>query len=292
MSEKLLDELARALAEPLPRRRAVRLLGAFVVAGALPTWARAATANGCDTLDTFCCCPQRAGAGCFRCDRPGKGKQTLCCTGACCDPSTERCGKVTNGVGSCVKCSRAERCGPTCCPSKSDCCMNLEWPASSPFRRICCKPPNRCKAGKCTCPNGQYSCNGAECCSRTKPSCQMCHEIGAAAIVSIVGTKCCPKGQTCCRNTCCKGTLVNCCGPRCCPQGTTCALSRGDDVCCPTERAIVAAGVKVCCPAGTEPTIDGCCPPGQPECCSGFDGDGNVVSCAPGVCVNGRCVSL
>lgn len=284
MSEKLFDELARALAEPLPRRGALRLLGSLVVAAATPGSAAAATRATSAIKSTgsvfWCKAKVRAADGqpCNGggdCDGECCGGGELCCTGVCCNPRTQRCGPVTGGRGSCVRCPGPARCGAKCCPGKSVCCT---------VGKPCCTPPNKCQGGVCRCPNGMPSCNGKDCCTKQE-RCARCYEIGSGDIssVRVVGHKCCPPLSDCCRNTCCKPGET-CCGANCCPPGTSCAVAGGKDVCCPKERINTIDDVQVCCPAGTVPVVGGCCPAGSEECCA------DEIAClSPTICINGAC---
>src|SRR5687767_13405483 len=99
-----LDELARSMAKPLPRRRALRLLGGAVVAAALPgiatTKARAAS--------RFHDCEPKGGELC-ECNCKGEVCQRICCTPR--EEYTCKCGTVAEGAG--CRCLRP--CGSVCC---------------------------------------------------------------------------------------------------------------------------------------------------------------------------------
>ena len=129
MGEKLLDGLARALAEPMPRRGAVRIILTSLAALALPGLspgdahgvAGPARARGLAAARQGATCPDGS-----RCDRGGVCCPTpspasrqynccettahCCCGNACCDPQTQICiCPVPGGVGG----GCAERtCGP------------------------------------------------------------------------------------------------------------------------------------------------------------------------------------
>jgi hypothetical protein len=257
MGEKLFDDLARALVEPVPRSRALRLMGSVLVATSLPGAAFARSRR-----------PSRTAFRCFVKD--GFGGQSccpgdICCgTKACCNPKTQRCVR-----GTCQKCARMEKCGPTCCPKGNDCCyrpLNAKPSRPESLRRVCCKPPNVCQAGTCRCPSGAETCDGKRCCKASE-TCAWCVTEDERNAAPYVGFKCCPKSKPfCCGSTCCE--VGNCCGKKCCPAETQCARpkSGGDLVCCPSERATQLDEGWVCCPEGLVGVADGCCPPGQDYC--------------------------
>lgn len=268
MGEKLLDELARALAEPLPRRRALRLIGSALVAVSFPGAARAAGARGRRAADPIC----------------GVGVKLVKCGSNWCCP--EDVCKSVGGIYGCYECPKHRKCGKLgCCPARSECCINTDREPNDPYRRVCCKLPNTCQAGVCRCPNGKESCTGAGCCKETQ-KCSLCN-------AKTGTTKCCPKGDwKCCWPvpTCCKFS-DDCCYGKCCPTGTTCAVFRGKNMCCPDDRvwAYGESNLSRCCPGGTVVvavgTDVGCCPPGQPDCCGGVE-CGGIQICVSGVCVN------
>jgi hypothetical protein len=177
---------------------------------------------------------------------------------------------------------------PSCCP---------KGPGFGFCNGVCCQAPNRCKSGKCRCPNGAESCDGRKCC-RTGDVCKECRRWGTEFFprdpngidLHVVGRKCCPRGLPhCCGTTCCKH--LGCCGTKCCRYpDSQCTRVGAKDVCCPRERATVARGHWSCCPAGTVAVpVGGCCPPSDPLCCGGSGVP--VVSCGSRLCVRGACVN-
>jgi FecR protein len=117
MSDPDLDGLARTLAQPMPRRRAVRVMAVGFVAAAFPALRprRAVAQGGCgpstcqDLFPGYKCCP--LGQCC-----PG---DAYCCaqTRECC-PAGEVC---LDKPGS-VECCLPERvCGAECCPADYEC---------------------------------------------------------------------------------------------------------------------------------------------------------------------------
>jgi hypothetical protein len=163
MSE-FLDELARSLAKPMPRRRALRVLGGALVTVATPASllagrASAAGAIGCDK------CGAPHGAGCVTPGACGKfplENEPVCCTwpgyfgpirkphggicaqaggnglqppggAACCCPKGTSCGNPA--VAACVC---AHPCGTDCCGEGSKCCAGK-----------CCEKGEECVRGAC-----------------------------------------------------------------------------------------------------------------------------------------------
>ena len=138
MSE-FLDELARAMARPMPRSRAVRVLGSALVTAVVPSSVRAAAAHAsprsagacppaptCDSKPgtSFCGIPNIGNDGCTRyiyvcCPTTGPNAQPLCCKGKgevqCCGPC-DKCGEEKRPGGSvniiCVHGGGCKRCGP------------------------------------------------------------------------------------------------------------------------------------------------------------------------------------
>jgi hypothetical protein len=311
MGDKLFDDLARALAEPMPRRRALRFIGAVLVATSFPRPAFARTRRSgavtkCGEDERICrefteqayCC--RAPSWQFFCgSRPGQcinmcaGGTKFPCTGlipdrlsgvngVCCDRKIHSRCRPDNprdrmsGGGSkpeCIPCT-----GTSCGPNKS-------FGINHPQRWTCCEKPNTCRKGVCKCPDGRPSCGGKECCKGQKV-CKQCADVDSLGLTLTGTVKCCGKDESCCINTCCKSNEA-CCNGKCCPKKTQCARGTGGrDVCCPEGRVQSVRGDReYCCPAGTYPQDKGgCCPAGLESCCAG-------ENCTRGsVCVNGKCV--
>lgn len=275
MGEKLFDDLARALVQPVPRSRALRLIGSVLVATSLPGAAAFARTRRPTQLRLCSKAEQDAGEPCcpkFVCKREdGYGNQecclgeTCCGTKNCCEKGT-KCGEK----GTCGKCPNRQVCGPKCC-TKGQCCPRSrtarpEVPLNQ--RWICCKPPNECIGGRCKCPSGHEICNGTTCCKQGD-LCRTCWRGETDGNVTNNGRrKCCPEDyQFCCGNTCC--FVGNCCGDKCCPEDTNCANVVGGNqlVCCPSERTLLVGNHQECCPEGMQGTASsGCCPEGQDYC--------------------------
>lgn len=296
----------------MPRRRAIGLLGTTLVAVVVPGLRSRAASASMSTRSATCgrdrrtcmkgaeanfevyCCPAPSWQwfcggqdNSYRCINTCKSGTKFPCTaliphrdsginGVCCDR------KLHSG------CSRIgpprQAWAPSCCPKGFGFCGG-----------VCCQPPNRCKNGRCKCPNGTESCDGRSCCKRGQ-SCKECFSFGTQALPSpndidgsVVGRRCCPSERPyCCGDTCCKE--FGCCGGTCCPfPSRRCARSRGRDVCCSRARLTTDGDDWVCCPAGTiSDGFGGCCPASAPECCGGPRG----TQCgAKQICVRGACVS-
>jgi hypothetical protein len=277
MGERVFDELARALAEPMPRRRVLRLAGAAFIAAAVPgVRPRVASAHlhpnvprlypniTCSAL----CKGKGSPCGVDFTDKLGQTSCKLgCCVGSnvgldicckgevggegvawCCGASY-RCGRV--GGQLCVGCSA----GQFLCADKR-CCRNDQVCYRGDCRDDC--PPKTKKCGK-NCCTAKQGCKNGKCCDK-------CGE----------GGPCCDSAKEyCCREPgdkkspgrCCKKNTESCCpvGPpgagkrTCCPKPNKCKrqLLPGDSgleksapyVCCPPDR-VVSADDPQCCPPG------------------------------------------
>lgn len=250
--ERLVDDLARTLAQPMPRRRALRVLGGSVLAATLPGLspgqsgaavsrpvARRAASITCQNLTQSWTCPTRKYITCGT--SPGE------CIDACQGPGRVGCGSGDSfdccidalGRDGYIVC-RNGRCVPSCKAIQD----------STPERLTacgeeCCFPNEVCRQGRCVrpCPGGRAPC----------------------------GTTCCKPGQTCTRGRCCPNGRV--CGETCCPTGQKCALSGSRRVCCANDRIVSrqirGRETRFCCPTGTRRAapFEACCPPGDPDCC-------------------------
>lgn len=316
MGEKIFDDVARTLAQPMPRRRALRLLGTsllvFSVPGMRPRLARAASGSSkCGYDQRVCreftdqqyCCPRPSwqhfcGRRPRQCDNICAGETEFPCTGllpdrfsgvngVCCDKKYHSRCRPDNprdrlsGGGSrplCLPCTGV-LCGP-----------NKKYGEGHPQRWTCCEKQNVCRMlplGKgfaCKCADGSTSCDGSDCCKKPK-ACKQCVDADSSSLTLTGTAKCCRKDEVCCLNRCCKRDQ-ECCRDKCCPRGTVCGLGPGGrDVCCPTSRADETGKTTICCPSGTYPieTV-GCCPPGLARCCDGLVCRGGQI------CVSGECV--
>jgi hypothetical protein len=122
MGEKLLDGLARALAEPMPRRRAVRMIGgslaALAIPGASSSVARAAPHRA--RHHTGVAGPTRS----VTC--PIDGQQWVeCPDGSCCPKPNVCCSRPSplSGAFNCCETQAHCCCGNACCDPKSQICI-------------------------------------------------------------------------------------------------------------------------------------------------------------------------
>lgn len=187
MSERFFDDLARTLARPMPRRRAVRLLGATLVTAAMPGLRpQRAAAQGCDGRCT--------GAGQSLCGEPkGVGCLHTCCNDlrpVCCKwPETETyicCGKnekCGDKPGTCVPaCPGPRVCGTKCCPSGQKCTWSNRKRTCCPTSRIVSKGGNRF-----CCPKGTLAIRGDRCCPPNDRDC--CGGVGADEDLAPLGKR-------------------------------------------------------------------------------------------------------
>jgi hypothetical protein len=284
MSE-FLDELARSLAKPMPRSRALRLLGGAVAAAAVPSLrtspargasrrpARVANCgdNPCTgSTPVICDCPSPVNPKvCFHaCGAEGC---TCCCypdaqgnTGANCCPPGYRCGHP--GEASCVLC--AVPCGSGCCKSDeycadkstSLCCLKGNQPCGD----HCCGPKQVCldASRSLCCKAGERACESYRTAGQTAPTVAVCcpAEPKGYCARDASAAKCCPRPSVLCNGECCerpkqclpgkKGKLVCKCTSKEEPCGDTCCAE--GKKCCPDSSH--------CCPTG-----ETCC--GETFCC-------------------------
>jgi hypothetical protein len=281
-TERLLDDLARTLAEPMPRSRAMRVIGASIAAvgvpGLGPQIARAATRSASLTckppyktqctynikdpkqpkgvrFEIYCCGPPKWQYDCnpdvYKGEcinlcpsrNPVTGKRQFPCTAA---------GPDERGIiaGDC--CPRPESIG---CTPEGKCIPNCKFFAGQFARQCgsnCCQPGQICKDGKCRpCPHDSCTTPGGAtiCCERPTTCC-----------FNKQSAVCCGPHQTCrAQNrksatcTCDSGTK---CGPDCCKKGETCC--GGEECCKPGETCLgstccvksrVCGGIS-CCETG------------------------------------------
>ena len=128
MSSDRFDELARTLAQPMPRRRALRLGAGMVLAAAFP-WLRPGPAGAAPEQD--CAgrnelCPT---AGHVNCGHSTAGQTGACCCYCC--ATAEECG---GDGGFC--CPPALRCADTCCNPGEICRLDMRvLPGGAAVRR-------------------------------------------------------------------------------------------------------------------------------------------------------------
>lgn len=177
----LIDDISRAIASPVSRRKAFKMVSG-AVGGALltslglgrATRALAAGGNGdapCPHNGVkcggkcypagYCCCGNTYCDGSHHCcnDHCCANSQT-CCGSGCCNSGSTCCG------------------GSQCCPKPQSCCGST-----------CCSPQSTCCGNNTCCPCGVACCSG-KCCSSPRAIC--------------CGGACCPEGYLCCANKCVK----------------------------------------------------------------------------------------
>ena len=291
-AERFFDDLARTLAAPMPRRRAVRVIGATLATLAVPGISPAAGAvrpgrqgglratcpDGSECRPGEKCCDTPNAHGAYNCVPPGK---SCCCGNALCDPVKQRC-LCSAGGGVCApKCQLVygrnfKDCGPICCQPHERCvdavngtCVSCEKEGKQTCRSydsetavICC-PATRGSYSPC-CANLR----SAACCGPK----QQCKSEGVRPVQCICkkgeGVKC---GMDCCKKKdeyCCPGLEGNprcckkgevCCDGRCCPKGQFCQAKREivDDFDTVTHTCRAQCGTRSRCGQG-----GACCGPG------------------------------
>ena len=286
MRDGFFDDLARALAAPMPRRGALRTIGAMLAVEVLQGFRPVGTAasgsqvGGCATrgcmgaTEKVCCVPVGRydgfhSTGC--CGGPGREdcciglnndvahpeQMTWCCPKGKCSAQygivTERLGK--GGPCAWDGCSGDEiECGHSCCKPGESC-------ASAPLN-LCC--PGGTSACLCTerhiglcCKPGTKCCastRGAACCDVDRETCSD-GACGCGPGFTSCEKSCCARGETCCRNEV---------GGACCKAGETCAElfgAPGNRNCCDNPRVLRVGGAAVCCPKGTVASGTACLPP-------------------------------
>lgn len=310
------DDLARTLATPMPRRRALRTIGAALAVGAFPALrpGRAAghaagSTAGCPitcTGEEQKCCVKLAGKDRYNAVGCYDPKFQKCCVGSNQDPK-----KPENATWRCSKCAPCgtfkkpcsgrgalEVCGEKCCAQgeycassrRSLCCRKDEEACEDK----CCGPKQQCIDGQCRCPAGRAVC-GRECCAKNKVCSKAVeYRTGKATYaccttgkVNCGDRKCC-NPDNCCGGKCCSKDEYCCGGQTCCKKAAVCASAlggkKGKKVCCPSTRVAKTKGKRVCCPIGTRAFGDICCPGAFPDCCPE-----DLVCLGNAICVRGVC---
>jgi hypothetical protein len=271
------------MAKPMPRRRALRLLGGAIGAVAVPGFA---TTKGARAGSRFHRCVPEGGVLC-ECNCKGEVCQRICCF-----PKEEykcKCGTVAEGAG--CECRRPCGSGSVCCKSSQYCasakhalCCNVglgfgkEEACVGKNSAQCCKPGFKCcgeacchsltqvcdEDGGCTCKRGNTKVCGGDCCN---PKTQKC------CPGSISEKHCAPKDSVCCgpkwcakTQKCCKGPLVGSTkGATCAPKSFECCGANGYD-----EAKQKCCGRGLVCPKALTCCDNDCCDPGDvctPEGC-------------------------
>ena len=290
MSERFFDNLARTLASPMPRRRALRVAGAALVTAAVPgIRPRTARAAGELSVDTPCsgsggvfcgyavndgfnygCCGNPAVP--FVCCNQNEKVGSWCCReGYTCGPGDGK-GRKPNCI------CDGDECGAKCCPKHQECEGGKCVPCTSEHKcgKVCCKKPNFCGAPA-----------QSLCCEEGADLCAVLPKPGSG--LKTGKKRCCPQGTTCCAND----KRTDCCGPgqKCkrgactCPEGKKCGAD-----CCTKDKPFCADGM--CCPKKGEVNCGGeccgndCC--GDVCCAKGENCAASIAYAAPKVCCTGN----
>ena len=212
MSERFFDNLARTLASPMPRRRALRVAGVALVAAAVPGFRPPAALADCgpDTLCSSLChsSPIYTGA-CGVQTKSGCGSQVNCRMSGGCMVAGQKCCRGGSGASedawicpSNLPCGKID--GPrcpcpttctdgTCCPRSKGRCVNGRC---CPAIRTTFRPGSSKKAVAC-CPPGTVAVPGGVglCCPKSKPNC--CDAYDTRVDTGEQGTLGVNKGKLC-----------------------------------------------------------------------------------------------
>ena len=183
-----IDDLARALATPMPRRSAVRGIAKALAGAALLGFTRRAQAASCSS----CCAPAKnceSGQTCCTPGITGNGaicaqSPNFCCGSANCSPG-QGCCTGTNGSKYCINAGQF-CCGNSYCNAGTACCTNSSGTTfCSPSGGFCC---------------GNVGCNaGQQCCTGTN----------GTKFCANAGQECC--GNVACATNCCNSSTKTCC---------------------------------------------------------------------------------
>jgi hypothetical protein len=299
------DDLARALATPMPRRGVLRTIAAALATAAFgafrptPVYAAACEPRVCPTpKEKFCCVPVGDydgfhSTGC--CGEPGRedccigsnGQDpplptTWCCPKGKCAASQRGPGGPCGGPDDCNQDKNELPCGKRCCKldvgefcasaEHSLCCKAGEKPCLSGHLGICCR------ADQSLCWDATHvdCCNATLTCSDkpgTNPVRRVCM---CKPGTTVCGADCCTKDQTCSNYKCCPKGQVDC-GGQCCPKAD---CSNGK--CCPQGK--VNCGSECCeksrcCETSAASANKVCCKEG--ESCGGIVGAPGNKNCCP-----------
>ena len=183
MGEDLFDDLARALAQPMPRRTALRVAAAGLVVAAIPgirpRWAYAAAPPApCSSGGTFCgnILPGGYNIGC--CMGAGRDSRTVCCpgkpgiVGSLCCPTGYTCGNTSADSKENCKCASKVVCGGKCCKPGDYCvsplfgddyCDKLCPNHTQKCIGVCCTNNEECGFFGCGCKSGLVSTGAGTC---------------------------------------------------------------------------------------------------------------------------------
>jgi hypothetical protein len=189
MRDDLFDEAARILASPVPRRRALRLLGGALVAAIVGTIG--STRAGAQTCSPAClgnqkCCPGFGGGPNFC-----VAQNRTCCGNTSCAANQTCCG---TGPGAFCRNQNQTCCGSTACNTVQG--------------QVCCG--TFCRAQNQTCCGTATACSPSQTCCTTAPV-PFCR----SQTQTCCGTIACNSNQTCCNNVACCGPNQRCVNSAC-----------------------------------------------------------------------------
>jgi len=152
-----LDDISRIIASPIPRRRALRLLGGAMGGGVLTYLGLGRASHGLGVPAPDRDSDRDSDRDRDRCDddKPVRCNRTCypsgytCCGGTVCDNDDQCC------TDHCCR-KRQTCCGQTCCRRHEQCCTDH-----------CCSRGGTCCGNHC-CDSGEVCCNGV--CKRERPS--------------------------------------------------------------------------------------------------------------------------
>jgi hypothetical protein len=291
------DNLARAMAEELPRREALRRIGGGLATTMLISLGLSKVAwgqgGGGRSGPTLCTDKSEVGA-CIALASAVLTAALALCTAATGGVFVAGCAAIATGTytKALEECQKKSGCPPrtrcsnnVCCPGSQTGCRSAQGDRSfccesdeTCCEGICCLPSQTCSNRKC-CPSGQVNCSNT--CVNTgfdANNCGACGNVCTVGKECVAGTCACPLGKADCGGTCVDTATdpSNCgfCG-HVCAGGQTCS-----------------SGQCSGCPDGTPPCNGHCCPAGE-TCNSGSCKCDGGVSCPAGsrCCPGWGCVN-
>jgi hypothetical protein len=237
--ESRFDEVAKALAEGVSRREALRrlslgLTSAFLASVGLARGSWAAPRADCRS----------------RCDGL-RGRDKNQCMGVCQSCSSASC--VSGSAGSMTCCGSA---GQVCCRGA---CVPLGTTQDCSFCGDTCGANLICTNGSCQCPQGLANCNGG--CVDTATDPQNCGGCGKTCsppyygalmvcVNGVCGLSTCPTGQLLCSGVCVPSDANNCgrCGNICTAPSSVCLPDPNGSVNCCNAQDVCGGS---CCRRGS-----------------------------------------
>jgi hypothetical protein len=280
MSE-FLDELARRLAEPMSRRRAVKVAAGAAAAAAVPGM-RVRPARGALLISQRTTCTPRPGGKLCACPSVNGLFYKQCCPAPASDWDCQ-CKAPPGGYAACAphKCGSGHQCGGGECCKPGQYCVNPDIhlccdSGTSGCGTTCCKKNEECVVTRvgtssihtCVprCPPNQARCGPTKCCPKN----------WRCANQATGLCKRCPYGWSECNKKCCEPSS-QCCGTAgCCPKDRACcSTGTGSQICCPSgekcateiqpgDIGVLPGAASICCPPERyNADVDVCCPPGE-----------------------------